>query len=254
MPTRLLRRFAVLIAASSFVVVGCGGGGDDAAAPTTSAGETSTTSAPESETTTTGAAAIADPDDDTNGDGVLDPFCGEQDFGAGLVLQIHCDLEGLSGEVPPGVTLVEASLFALRSSIHRSLDGISGNLIVSRDPDGNRVFVIVFQSDALFATGSASIETTESFDNVAALVDSEFPGSLIQVRGHTDSTGDTASNQSLSEQRAEAVQARFLELGIDSPEVTAVGFGETSPMAVEDTDEGRAFNRRVEVVIRPPSG
>ena len=42
--------------------------------------------------------------------------------------------------------------------------------------------------------------------------------------------------------------------GIDSPEVTAVGLGETQPMALEDTEEGKALNRRVEVVIRPPSG
>ncbi len=106
----------------------------------------------------------------------------------------------------------------------------------------------------MFATGSASIETTESFDNVVGLVNREFPGSTIQVRGHTDSTGDPASNQALSEARAEAVRSRFVELGIQSPDVTSVGFGETAPMAFEDTEEGRAFNRRVEVVIRPPSG
>ncbi len=246
-------------------MAGCGGDDDDAAesdrsttttTEVTEVAEETTTSAPpeETTTTTTEVAAIADPDDDADGDGVLDPFCGETDFGGGLVLQVHCLTEGYTSEVPEGVTLVEGSLFGMRSSIHRNLDGISGNLIVSRDPAGGRVAVLVFQSDALFATGSAELSAPETFDNVIGFVADNFPGSAVQVRGHTDSVGDPASNQALSEARAAAVQAHLVAGGIDAPEVTAAGFGETQPMALEDTDEGRALNRRVEVVLRPPSG
>ena len=251
------------MAVLSVVAVGCGGGDDDAASTTaaleettttTGSEDTTTTEAEEETTTTSAAVQITDPDDDANEDGELDPFCGEQDFGGGLARQVQCEIGDLAGEVPPGVTLIENSLFRLRTSIHVSMDGISGNLIVSRDPAGNRVYVIVFQSDVLFGSGSASIEETESFDNTAALVDREFPGSVIQVRGHTDSTGDPGSNQSLSEARAQSVRARFVELGVQSPDVSVVGFGETNPLALDDTEEGMAFNRRVEVVIRPPSG
>ena len=246
--------------AVALVAAACGGGGDDDAAPTTPAEETSTsqdetTTTEAVDTTTTAAApAIADPDDDADGDGVLDPFCGETDFGAGLVLQIHCLTEGYTSEVPAGVTLVPGSLFGLRSSIHRNLDGISGYLIVSRDPAGGRVAVLVFQSDVLFATGSAELTSPENFDNVIAFVADNFPGSAIQVRGHTDSTGDPASNQTLSEERAAAVQSYLQAGGVDASEVTAVGLGETQPMALEATPEGMALNRRVEVVLRPPSG
>ena len=151
-------------------------------------------------------------------------------------------------------TLIASSIVRLRSSIHRNMDGISGFLVVSRDPAGGRVFVIVFQADALFETGSSSIETTESFDNVAALVDRDFPGSAIQVCGHTDSTGDAASNQALSDARAQQVRSRLLARRVRASAVTAVGFGESQPTALDNTEEGRAFNRRVEVVIRPPSG
>lgn len=221
---------------------------------TTEPSDATTTTVAEAEETTTTTVVIEDPDDDTNGDSVLDPFCGQADFGGGLVLQVHCDLEGLTSEVPEGVTLVPGSLFGLRSSIHRDLSGISGNLIVSRAPDGTRVFVIVFQSDALFASGSADLSAPDTFDGVVALVARDFPGSAMQVRGHTDSVGDETSNQTLSEARAAAVQSYLVAQGIAATEVTTIGFGETQPLALEDTEEGKALNRRVEVVIRPPSG
>jgi outer membrane protein OmpA-like peptidoglycan-associated protein len=256
-------RPAALLLPALLGLVACGGGGDDDASPTTAAAETTTAEAEdttttieveEEATTTSEAARIADPDDDANGDGILDPFCGEVDFGGGLVMQVHCDVEGLTSEVPENVTLVEGSLFGMRSSIHRNLEGISGNLIVSRAPDGSRIAVLVFQSDVLFASGSAELSAPDTFDGVIRFVADNFPGSAIQVRGHTDSVGDPGSNQALSEARAAAVQAYLTAGGIDASEVTSIGFGETQPMALEDTEEGKALNRRVEVVIRPPSG
>ncbi len=50
------------------------------------------------------------------------------------------------------------------------------------------------------------------------------------------------------------MQSYLLAQGIDASEVTTIGFGETQPLALDDTDEGKAFNRRVEVVIRPTAG
>lgn len=261
MRTRRSHWFVLLVALVS--AAGCGGGDDEPAVDvadtttTAEAAEETTTTAEdedEDEETTTTAVAIEDPDDDANGDGVLDPFCSEADFGGGLVLQVQCDLEGLTSEVPEGVTLVPGSLFGLRSSIHRDLSGISGNLIVSRAPDGSRVFVLVFQSDALFASGSSELSAPGTFDGVVALVARDFPGSVIQVRGHTDGDGEEGSNQALSEARAAAVQSYLQAQGIDATEVTTIGFGETQPLALDDTEEGKAFNRRVEVVIRPPAG
>jgi outer membrane protein OmpA-like peptidoglycan-associated protein len=257
------RSLAVVLALA--FVAACGGGGDDedAASTTTEVEETTTTESEETtttvvedeETTTTVFESdIADPDDDANGDGVLDPFCSQVDFGGGLVMQVHCDVEGLTSEVPENVTLVEGSLFGMRSSIHRVLDGISGNLIVSRSPEGERLAVLVFGADVLFASGSAELTQPENFDNVIQFVADNFPGSAIQVRGHTDSVGDPGSNQALSEARAASVQAYLQAGGIEASEVTAIGFGETQPLALEDTEEGKALNRRVEVVIRFADG
>lgn len=71
------------------------------------------------------------------------------------------------------------------------------------------------------------------------------------VEGHTDSTGSAAYNQNLSERRAQAVKAQFAASGMPAAEVVAVGKGETDPIGDNATEEGRAQNRRVVIVITP---
>jgi outer membrane protein OmpA-like peptidoglycan-associated protein len=71
------------------------------------------------------------------------------------------------------------------------------------------------------------------------------------VEGHTDSTGSDDYNQALSERRAASVKAQIVGTGMAEPEVRAVGLGETQPVASNDTDEGRAQNRRVVIVVTP---
>ncbi|MDH4076144.1 MAG: OmpA family protein [Acidimicrobiia bacterium] len=189
--------------------------------------------------------------DDYNDDGQPDPTCGEQDFGNGLVIRILCDLEGRNSEPPDGVTLVGNSLFRLPTDSDVDLTGISGSAVVGRDQAGQRVFVIVFNSDALFNTGRAEIAGTDTFDNLVLLISREFPGSTLQVRGHTDGTGTDDANLALSQARADNVANYLREHDVDAVDISSIGLGESQPLALEDNDEGKKFNRRVEVVIRP---
>ncbi len=76
----------------------------------------------------------------------------------------------------------------------------------------------------------------------------ENPTLKFSVEGHTDSTGNAAGNQTLSEQRAKAIVAKLVEMGITADRLTAVGKGQNNPIADNSTDEGRAKNRRVEFV------
>jgi outer membrane protein OmpA-like peptidoglycan-associated protein len=71
----------------------------------------------------------------------------------------------------------------------------------------------------------------------------------LLIEGHTDADGDDAFNLDLSQQRAESVAAFFTNAGIDPDRITAVGKGETEPIAANDTEDGRARNRRIEVVL-----
>lgn len=76
------------------------------------------------------------------------------------------------------------------------------------------------------------------------------PAMRVSVEGHTDSVGTDAYNQRLSERRANAVRDYMVSEGIDASRISTVGYGESKPVADNDTAEGRAENRRVEIIPR----
>ena len=103
-----------------------------------------------------------------------------------------------------------------------------------------------------FATNSAGLnaEFFEVLDSVALVVN-EFEQTVIEVAGHTDSTGSDAYNQTLSEQRAGAVAAYLNTRQVRGDRIITVGMGEARPIATNDTAEGRQANRRVELTLVP---
>lgn len=87
--------------------------------------------------------------------------------------------------------------------------------------------------------------------NRAVSVMRENPSMQVTVAGHTDSVGSDEYNLKLSQDRANSVKAHFTSNGIAASRVTAVGYGETQPIADNSTEEGRALNRRVEFLVKP---
>jgi len=87
-------------------------------------------------------------------------------------------------------------------------------------------------------------------DNVAGTL-SQYNQTIVEVAGHTDSVGTDAYNQALSERRANAVAGYLGSRGIMQQRMIVVGAGETRPVASNDTDAGRAQNRRVEITLVP---
>jgi OOP family OmpA-OmpF porin len=99
-----------------------------------------------------------------------------------------------------------------------------------------------------FAFDSAEIDPASSVVlDAAADQLKECPDVNVSVQGHTDSVGSESYNQQLSERRAEGVRSDLVEGGVSASRLTAVGFGESQPVASNDTEEGRALNRRVEL-------
>ncbi len=76
------------------------------------------------------------------------------------------------------------------------------------------------------------------------------PTANIEIAGHTDSDGEDGFNQALSEKRAQAVMDYLVKAGLPADRFTAVGYGSTQPIASNETDEGKAHNRRIEFVVR----
>ncbi|WP_299726012.1 OmpA family protein [uncultured Tateyamaria sp.] len=116
---------------------------------------------------------------------------------------------------------------------------------------GDRL-IVSFPEAILFATNSFTVRPGLNND-MAALAQSlqRYPQSTIQIVGHTDSDGDAAFNQQLSERRANAVADVLLNQGVPFNRVRTFGRGESQPIASNFTPEGKAQNRRVEIVILP---
>ena len=110
--------------------------------------------------------------------------------------------------------------------------------------------VVVTLGDVLFQSGETQLrdEALASLVEVVDLLQSE-PDKSIRIEGHTDSTGDPVTNLEISAKRANAVLDSLVSLGVDPQRFTAAGMGEDFPIATNDTDEGRAQNRRVDVIL-----
>jgi outer membrane protein OmpA-like peptidoglycan-associated protein len=110
---------------------------------------------------------------------------------------------------------------------------------------------IRLEGDVLFDTGKAQLrpEAQSALEKVAVVL-AQFPDSNVEIAGHTDSKGGSAMNLDLSKKRAAAV-SEFLKKRSELAKInfTTQGFGETRPIASNDTDEGRLQNRRVEIVV-----
>ena len=123
---------------------------------------------------------------------------------------------------------------------------------VAREGD---TLILRMPSDVTFATASANIDSRfyAVLDDVAGVL-STYDQSVVDIVGHADSRGETAFNQTLSEQRASSVAGYLIQRGVIRERLYVGGRGEMAPIASNDTDAGRALNRRVEIVIRPFTG
>ena len=110
--------------------------------------------------------------------------------------------------------------------------------------------IVKFDSGLLFDFGKASLSTAakQNIDNLAASLN-KYPNTDILVVGHTDDVGSDSFNDNLSVQRANSVVAYAQSKGVNMGRLQASGKGESGPIASNDTDDGRAQNRRVEIVI-----
>ncbi len=112
--------------------------------------------------------------------------------------------------------------------------------------------IVTMDNSILFAVNSSTVmpasqATLRQISDVMA----KYQDTQILVKGHTDSSGAESYNQDLSVRRATVVKNYMIASGVPEYRVTAMGFGESMPIASNDTPDGRAMNRRVEIEVRP---
>lgn len=131
---------------------------------------------------------------------------------------------------------------ATAATLRMQLDG----LVARREARGEAMAL----SGDVFATGQSALRP-EARDNLSRLIEfvQRRPEAQVLIEGHTDSSGSASQNQALSEKRAQSVRQALIEEGVDPRRLTAVGMGQGQPIGDNSTAEGRARNRRVEVIV-----
>jgi outer membrane protein OmpA-like peptidoglycan-associated protein len=115
--------------------------------------------------------------------------------------------------------------------------------------------VLNMPSDVTFAFDRSDVQPQfyKVLDDVSSTLN-QYPSTLVDVVGHADSVGTDAYNQALSERRASAVAGYLTSRGVLPARLYVAGMGERQPIASNDTEAGRAQNRRVEIILRPYTG
>ena len=123
---------------------------------------------------------------------------------------------------------------------------------VKQEPRG---MVLTLSGSVLFASAKSDVlpDARGKLDDVAKVLAQEDPDAKIVVEGFTDSQGGVSYNQDLSQRRADSVRMYLTSHGVASDRITAQGFGLNQPIADNASPEGRANNRRVEIVVQPPT-
>jgi outer membrane protein OmpA-like peptidoglycan-associated protein len=146
-----------------------------------------------------------------------------------------------------GGAAVGAYMDAQDAKLRRFLEG-TGVRVVKQ---GNQI-TLVMPSNITFDTDSAALRP-DFLDvmHAVSLVLTEYDKTIIEVMGHTDSTGSDAYNLGLSRRRAQSVGNHLASEGVASMRILTEGFGEQYPVSPNDTPAGRALNRRVELRLSP---
>lgn len=166
--------------------------------------------------------------------------------------------EAANVSIVPSTSLSFDFLFARNTASGAPTPAAAAPASTALEPTGNldveackgRFEILSRAQSIYFTPGSAALDD-KSLPFLASLADivTRCPGMTIEVAGHTDSDGSESANQRLSERRAASVAAYLVKGGIDAHRILSVGYGETLPLAPNDTAKGKARNRRIEFVV-----
>ncbi|MGR3491003.1 MAG: OmpA family protein, partial [Shimia sp.] len=166
---------------------------------------------------------------------------------------------GASISVGPAVSSPEQGAMRINptSGLRQQFSGLAWLPAFNFEPTLERCQLEVNQAidegEVNFLTGSAELspQSMRTINGLSGLIThclATNPGFRLQIGGHTDNRGSADMNQRLSETRAFSVLQALADRGVPGPAMTAIGFGEDQPIASNDTDDGRAANRRTTII------
>jgi len=183
-----------------------------------------------------------------------------------VVAQMHANTETQGKQTAVELNRVNQALVAqgtvLQDEVKRRTDAEKRAAQAAADiakfasvKQDTRGMVITLSGGVLFTSGKSELLPTAQLklNEVATALTEQDPESTMVVEGHTDSQGKPDFNQKLSEARAQSVRDYLVSRGIASDRISAQGFGPTRTVGDNATAEGRANNRRVEIVVKPKS-
>ena len=144
--------------------------------------------------------------------------------------------------------------YTMDKQIKELRESTAGSGVDITPTDNGQAILVNLPEGVTFDVASTALQPgfRTTLDQVAQSLN-QYPNSLIDVYGHTDSTGSDQYNQALSEGRARTVANYLTMQGVSGARIRSQGFGETLPVADNNTEEGRRRNRRVEIKIVPIS-
>lgn len=142
---------------------------------------------------------------------------------------------------------------AAEARAQRAMESLNKIASVKEEARG---MVITLSGQVLFVTGKSELlpAARDQLDQVAAALKDQGDVRPMVVEGYTDSVGNDNNNLKLSKDRAEAVRSYLVSKGVPSDKISSVGKGKANPVASNDTPDGRANNRRVEIIVQGGSG
>jgi outer membrane protein OmpA-like peptidoglycan-associated protein/uncharacterized protein YidB (DUF937 family) len=157
-------------------------------------------------------------------------------------------LKAIFGSTISYGSLAERADAAIRSATDKTLAAIAA---LKPGFTGSDLVQALNLSIIHFETGSAALsnDARELLAKLATAIKAAPAGTRIEIGGHTDSSGDPASHEPLSQARAESVRVVLVEDGVSSETLVAKGYGASNPVASNDTPDGRFQNRRIEFVV-----
>ena len=142
--------------------------------------------------------------------------------------------------------------YQMDKQIRELKEQTAGSGVDVTSTDNGQAILVNLPDGVTFDVDSATLKPQfrSTLNDIAGSLQ-QYPNSLVDVYGHTDSTGSDEYNQALSERRARTVANYLVMQGVSDARVRSMGYGESMPVASNATEEGRARNRRVEIKIVP---